>query len=131
EDVDEHPPPGRFLQLLPELVDFRALAADDDAGPRGVDVDLQVVGRALDVDARHAGVREALLEIVAKLQILVKELRVILVGVPARSPGLVEAEPESVRMNLLTHAPSGTSKFELRSSKLLLLSLRLLPAPSG
>ena len=40
---------------------------------------------------------------VAQLQILVQQLRVVLVGVPARAPGLVEAEPESVRMNFLTH----------------------------
>src|SRR6185503_19099020 len=50
EDVDEHLAARRLLQLLPELVHFRALAADDDARPRRVDVDLQLVRRALDVD---------------------------------------------------------------------------------
>ena len=36
-------------------------------------------------------------------EILVQQLRVVLVGEPARAPGLVEAEPEAVRMNFLSH----------------------------
>ena len=72
-------------------------------GPRGVDVDLQVVRRALGLDARHAGVRKALLQVLAQRQVLVQQLRVVAVREPARAPGLVEAEPESVRVNLLTH----------------------------
>ena len=79
-----------------QLVDLGPLAADDDARARGVDVDLQLVRRALDLDLRDAGVREALLQAVAQLQVLVQQLRVVLVGEPARAPGLVEAEPESV-----------------------------------
>ena len=46
-------------------------------GPRGVDVDLQLVGRALDLDVRDAGMREPLLERVAQLEILVQQLRVV------------------------------------------------------
>ena len=42
----------------------------------------------------------------AQLQVLVQQLRVVLVGEPARPPGLVEPEPESVRMNFLTHTYS-------------------------
>ena len=42
-------------------------------------------------------------ERVAQLQVLVQQLRVVLVGEPARAPRLVEPEPESVRMNFLTH----------------------------
>src|SRR4030095_1977621 len=52
-----------LVTFLRQLVDFRALAADDDAGPAGVDVDLQLVGRALGLDLRHAGMREALLQV--------------------------------------------------------------------
>jgi hypothetical protein len=59
-----------FWNLGLQLVDFRALAADDDARARGVDVDLQLVGRALDLDLRDAGVREARLQRVAQLEIL-------------------------------------------------------------
>src|SRR5512144_622581 len=68
-----------------------------------MDVDLQLVGGALHVDARDTGVGEALLQLALQLQVLVQQLRVITIGVPARAPGLVEAEPESVWMNLLTH----------------------------
>ena len=42
----------------------------------------------------------------AQLEILVQQLRVVAVRVPARPPGLVEPEPESERMNLLTHGYS-------------------------
>src|SRR4029078_6603373 len=102
-DVDEDLAVGLLLDLLLQLVDFRPLAADDGPRARGVDVDLQLVGGALDLDLRDAGVREARLQRVAQLEILVQQLPGVLVGVPARAPGLVEAEPESVRMDFLTH----------------------------
>src|SRR5256885_16949223 len=44
------------LQLVLQLFDFRALAADDDPRARREDGDAGAVGRALDVDARDAGV---------------------------------------------------------------------------
>jgi hypothetical protein len=56
-DVDEHFAVRPLLDFRLQLLDFRALAADDDAGPRGVDVDLQLVGRALGLDLRDARVR--------------------------------------------------------------------------
>ena len=43
------------------------------------------------------------LQRVAQLDVLVQQLRVVAIGVPPRPPGLVEAEPEPVRMNFLTH----------------------------
>ena len=39
-------------------------------------------------------------------EILVEELRIVAIRVPARTPGLVEAEPESVGVNLLAHVIS-------------------------
>src|SRR6185369_8838083 len=105
-DVDEDLAVGPLLDLLLELVDFRPLAADDDPRARGVDVDLQPVDRALGLDLRDAGVREPLLEGRAQRQILVQQLRVVAVGVPARPPRLVEPEPESDRMNFLAHGYS-------------------------
>src|SRR6185369_11439246 len=77
--------------------------------PRGVDVDLQVVRGALGLDTRDTGVREPLLQVLAQRQVLVQQLRVVLVRVPARPPRLVEAEAESVRMNFLTHSRSLTA----------------------
>ena len=80
-----------------------ALAADDDAGARGVDVDLQLVGGALDLDLRDAGVLEALLQVLLERQVLVQQVGVVLAREPARLPGLVEPDPEPVRVNFLTH----------------------------
>src|SRR5438874_3559184 len=45
--VDEDLPARALLNLLLQLVDFRPLASDDDARARRVDVDFQVVCRAL------------------------------------------------------------------------------------
>src|SRR5207245_3529956 len=44
------------------------------------------------------------LELLAQRHVLVEQRRVVLLGVPAGLPGLVEPEPEPVRMDLLTHA---------------------------
>src|SRR5687767_4848472 len=102
-DVDEDLLAGLLLDFLLQLVHFLALAADDDAGARGVDADLQLVGRALDVHVGHPGVGEPLLEVLLELDVLVQQVRVFLLGVPAAPPGLVETEPETDGMDLLTH----------------------------
>src|SRR5213078_4785277 len=91
-----------LLQLIAQLVHLCTLPSDDDSGTGGVDVDAHLVRRALDVDFRHTGVAEALLEIVAQLQIAMQRLRVRLPGEPAGMPRLVETEPESVWIDLLT-----------------------------
>src|SRR5688572_16922554 len=103
EDVDEHLAAGHLGEFLPKLVHLRALAADNDARTRRVDVDLQLVGRALDVDARHAGVREPLLELGPQTKVLMQQLGVVTIGKPSRLPGLVEPKTESVGMYFLTH----------------------------
>src|SRR6185436_3904376 len=95
-----------LLDFLLQLVDFGALAPDDDAGARGVNVDLQLVRGALRLDARDTGVREALLEVLPEGEVLMEQLRVVAVRVPPRAPRFVEAEPESVRVNLLAHVIS-------------------------
>ena len=73
-------------ELLLELLDLRALLADHDAGPRGVDVDLRLVRGALDVDLRDAGVVEALLQEVPDLDVLVQELGVLSLARTSASP---------------------------------------------
>src|SRR6267143_5688964 len=109
-DVDEDLPAGLLLQVVAQLVHLGALAADDDPRARRVDVDLELVRGALDVDARHARVRQPLLQLGAQIHSLVQQLRVVLLVEPARLPGPVVAEPEAVRMDLLTHAV--TSPFD-------------------
>src|SRR5580765_4359788 len=105
-NVDEHFAAGLLLDFLLQLVDLGPLPADDDAGPGRVDVDLEPVDGALGLDLRDAGVREPLLQRRAQREILVQQLRVIAVRVPARAPRLVEAEAESKRVNFLTHSYS-------------------------
>src|SRR5207245_311484 len=60
--------------------------------------------RAFDVDLRHPGVRQALLQIFAKLQIAMQRLGVVLSRKPTRVPRFVESKPESVRVDLLTQS---------------------------
>jgi len=49
-DVEVDLLPGPRLQLVLQLLDLGALAADDDAGTRRRDRDARAIGRALDVD---------------------------------------------------------------------------------
>src|SRR2546422_183594 len=86
-DVDEDLPSRLLLDIVPKLVHLRAAPADDDAGPGRVDVDLELVGRALDLDLRHAGVRETALQLLAQVNVLQEKICVLLLGVPARQPG--------------------------------------------
>ena len=53
-----------------------------------------------------AGVGEALLQVLLEHEVLVEEVRVLLLRVPAAAPGLVEAEPEPDGMDFLTHLTS-------------------------
>ena len=59
--------------IVLEPVDLYALAADDDPGTRGQDVDLQLVGRALDVHGGHPGVTQTALEDLPQLEVLVQQ----------------------------------------------------------
>src|SRR6266571_697242 len=68
------------LKLVLELLDLRALAADDDSRARGEDRDPRAVGRALDVDARDPRVVELVLDEASDLHVLVQERRVVLPG---------------------------------------------------
>src|ERR1700681_1115516 len=121
-DLAAHP----LLQIVPQLVHLGAPAADDDARPRGVDGDAQLVGGPLDVDLRHSGVAEASLQLAAQLQILVQGGGVVRVAVPARMPGLVVYEPEPIRVRFLTHVRILLSYFlpsPLRVSSLIVMWL--------
>src|SRR6185369_3046563 len=75
-DVDVDLTVDELLQLVAELVDFSALASDDDSRARRIDVDAHLVRRALDVDLRDSGVRKTLLQILAELQIAMQRLGV-------------------------------------------------------
>ena len=55
-------------------------------------------------DRADAGRLQPVAQGLLQLQILAQELGVILLGEPARPPGLGDAQPESVRMYFLTHS---------------------------
>src|SRR5258705_4716932 len=93
------------LQLVLELLDLGALAADDDARARREDGDTGAVGRALDVDARDAGVEQLVLDEPPDLHVLVEQVRVVLRREPPRAPRELRhgTEAEADRMRLLAH----------------------------
>ena len=95
----------------PEPLDIRALLADHDAGAGGVDGDAGLLGRALDDDAPDARLAQPLEQESPDLQILVQQLGIFVIGVPARIPGTVDAEAQPDGIDLLTHqAPSARSR---------------------
>src|SRR4051794_37073620 len=103
EDVQLHLLAGELLQLTADAVGLGATAADDDARPGGVDVDADAVAGALDLDLRDPGPLHPLAHELADGHVFLDVVLVQLVGVP---PGLVvggDAEPEPVRVDLLTH----------------------------
>src|SRR5216684_659897 len=103
DDVQEHLVLGELLQLLLDLLDARAALADHDARPRGVHVDLHLVGGALDLDLADAGLAQLLLHVLAQLDVLVQPLGVVLLLVPLGVPGADDAQAEADRIDLLTH----------------------------
>ena len=102
-DIDKDIAVGALLQFHLELVDLGALAANDDARPRRLDDDAQLVARPLDPEGADARRLELFLELLLELEIFQQQLGVIALHEPARFPRLGVAQPESVRMNFLTH----------------------------
>src|SRR5439155_13551421 len=90
------------LQLVLQLLHLGALAADDDAGPRGEDGDPRAIRRPLDVDLRDAGVVQLVLDEAPDLDVLVQQVGIVLRREPPRRPrpGAAEAEDrKSTRLN--------------------------------
>src|SRR5437868_7031307 len=102
-DVDEDFALGLLRQILLELLDLRALAADDDAGTRRAYGDAQLVAGAIDFDRAHTGALQPFPQRLLQFQIFLQQFGVALLGEPARTPRLIEAQPESVRMYFLSH----------------------------
>src|SRR5262249_52078687 len=104
DDVDDDVGSGDIGDLLAQLVDVGALLADHHARTRRVDRDAALLVRSLDHDARHRRLLQFLVQIIADLDVLMKQLAVFgLAGEPARIPGPVDAETQADRIDLLTH----------------------------
>src|SRR6266542_594261 len=109
-DVQEDLVVGERLDFLLELLDAGATLADDDARTRRVDVDLRLVGGALDIDAGDAGMLKLLLDFLLQLDVFMQPLGVVLLFVPLGRPGLDDAQAEADRMRFLTHDYSSTTR---------------------
>jgi len=88
-NIDMHLARRLLLQILLQLVDFRALAPDDDSRARRLDDDAQLVARTLDLDRAHACRLELFLQLGLELVVFEQQLVVILFDKPARLPRLV------------------------------------------
>ncbi len=102
-NVDEDFALSAFGEVLLELFDLRALAADDDAGPRGANGDAKLVAGPVHFDRADTRGFQTIAQVFLQLQIFLQQLRVTLLGEPARPPGLIEAQPEAIWMYFLSH----------------------------
>ena len=102
-DVNKHFPAGLLRQVLLQLLDFRALAADDDTRTLGLDRDPQLVARTVHFNRADAGGLQPFAQGVLQLEVFSQQLRVVLLGEPPRPPSLGDSHPEPVGMCFLSH----------------------------
>ena len=76
-DIDVDLAARRLAQVVSQLVDFGALATDDDARARGIDRHPQTVSGTLDIDLADSGVGQSSLEPATKAEILVEVARIV------------------------------------------------------
>ncbi len=98
------------LDVLADPIDLGALSADHDARASGPDVDPDLVALALDVDARDARAGQAGADVLADPDVLVQMGRVLAARVPVGLPGVDDPQPESVRIDLVTHYSSSPNE---------------------
>ena len=103
EDVQLHLLAGQLLQVGPDAVGLGAAAADDDARPRGVDVDADPVAGALDLHVGDAGALQTGGQQPTDRHVFLDVVLVLLVGVPPGLPVGGDTEPEAVGVDFLAH----------------------------
>src|SRR5256885_11550908 len=87
-----------FRSVSLELVHFRPLTSNDEAGPGGMDDDRDLVSGAFDLDLRDPRVIELALHCLADADVFVQDFGVVSVRIPPRAPRLDIAEPQPHRM---------------------------------
>jgi hypothetical protein len=102
-DLDVHALLGDALDVLADLVDLGALAADHDARAGRPDEHPDLVALALDVDRGDAGAGQPRADVLADPHVLVERVGVVLAGVPDGLPGVDDPQPEPVRVDLVSH----------------------------
>src|SRR6202011_1195730 len=95
---------GLLRELRLQLLDLSPTLADDDAGPRRPDRHTQLVAGAIHFNRADTGRLQPFMQRLLQFQVLAQQLRIVLLGEPARAPSLSYAKPESVRMYLLSHS---------------------------
>src|SRR5262249_28063397 len=95
---------SHLLNVALQLLNVRALLADDDTRTRRMDRDAALLVRTLDDHAGNARGLQLVREVLADLDVFLQKLAVILLaGIPAGIPRAVDAEAQARRVNLLTH----------------------------
>src|SRR5690606_29056387 len=102
-DVDLDVLVRQLPELLAQLLDLGAAAADDDAGAGGVEGEDHAARRPLDDDAAEAGALEAGVEVAPDLLVLDELVGEGAVGVPVGVPAADDAEAEAHRVRFLSH----------------------------
>src|SRR6476661_801448 len=103
ENVQLHLLAGQLLQVGTDAVGLGATAADDDARPRGVDVDADPVARPFDLHVGDAGALQTGGQQPTDRHVFLDVILVLLVGVPPGLPVGGDTEPEAVRIDFLAH----------------------------
>src|SRR6516225_490851 len=88
ENIDVHVAAGALLDLLLQLVDLSALAADDDARTRSADDDAQLVAWTLDLNRADARRLELVFQLFFQLHVFQQQFVVVALYEPARTPRL-------------------------------------------
>src|SRR5207302_10108859 len=94
---------GDLGQVGAQAVRLRPAPADDDAGPRRVEVDPQPVPGALDLDAAHRRRLQLRHQVVADLPVLHHGVLIVPIVEPPGLPVRGDPQPEPVRVDLLAH----------------------------
>jgi hypothetical protein len=102
--VDVGRNPHHRGDFLAQALDVLALLADHHARAGGMDRDAGVLGRTLDLDAAHAGLRQLGPEQLAHLEIRQQVVgEILLAREPLRVPVLGDAKADTGGMNFVTH----------------------------
>src|ERR1700676_2454913 len=103
EDVQLHLLTGQLLQVGTDAVGLGAAAADDDARPRGVDINTDSVASPLDLHVGDSGALESGCQQPTDRHVFLDVVLVLLIGIPPGLPVGGDTEPEAVGVDLLAH----------------------------
>src|ERR1051326_937080 len=104
DDVHVNLLAGHLAEFLFELVDFRAFAANDDAGSGRQNRNAATAGGGLNQNLRHRGGLELLLEQLANLAVLRQQLaEFFFAGIPLGAPIAIHRDSKTDWICFLSH----------------------------